>query len=72
MTTVSFVFLHGGGQGGWVWDETIAAMKRQSGGAVMPGARRAGLRREARARNLGHGQRRTSPANSSTTSKPQG
>lgn len=31
---VSFVFLHGGGQGGWVWDETIAAIGRQSGGAA--------------------------------------
>jgi len=29
-----FVFLHGGGQGGWVWDETIAAIGRQSGGTV--------------------------------------
>jgi pimeloyl-ACP methyl ester carboxylesterase len=28
-----FAFLHGGGQGRWVWDETIAAMKAQSGGA---------------------------------------
>ena len=28
-----FVFLHGGGQGGWVWDETIAAMARQAGQA---------------------------------------
>ncbi|WP_159982594.1 MULTISPECIES: alpha/beta fold hydrolase [unclassified Novosphingobium] len=28
------VFLHGGGQGGWVWDETIAAIARQSGGAA--------------------------------------
>jgi pimeloyl-ACP methyl ester carboxylesterase len=27
-----FVFLHGGGQGGWVWSETIAAMQAQSGG----------------------------------------
>ena len=26
-----FAFLHGGGQGSWVWDETIAAMKGQSG-----------------------------------------
>lgn len=26
-----FVFLHGGGQGGWVWAETIAAMERRSG-----------------------------------------
>jgi pimeloyl-ACP methyl ester carboxylesterase len=30
----NFVFLHGGGQGGWVWDETIAAIKAQSGGEV--------------------------------------
>lgn len=29
-----FVFLHGGGQGGWVWDETVAAIGRQSGGAA--------------------------------------
>lgn len=29
-----FVFLHGGGQGGWVWDETIAAISTQSGGAA--------------------------------------
>ena len=28
-----FAFLHGGGQGSWVWDETIAAMKQQSGSA---------------------------------------
>ncbi len=28
-----FVFLHGGGQGGWVWDETVAALHAQSGGA---------------------------------------
>lgn len=27
-----FVFLHGGGQGSWVWDETIAAIAGQSGG----------------------------------------
>lgn len=27
-----FAFLHGGGQGGWVWDETIAAIAAQSGG----------------------------------------
>jgi pimeloyl-ACP methyl ester carboxylesterase len=26
-----FVFLHGGGQGGWIWDETIAAIALQSG-----------------------------------------
>jgi pimeloyl-ACP methyl ester carboxylesterase len=29
-----FVFLHGGGQGSWVWDETIAAIAAQSGGSV--------------------------------------
>ena len=28
------VFLHGGGQGGWVWHETIAAIARQSDHAV--------------------------------------
>ena len=27
-----FVFLHGGGQGGWVWDETVAALHAQSRG----------------------------------------
>lgn len=31
---VQFVFVHGGGQGGWVWDETIAAIGSQSGGAA--------------------------------------
>jgi pimeloyl-ACP methyl ester carboxylesterase len=29
-----FAFLHGGGQGSWVWDETIAEVERQSGGAA--------------------------------------
>ena len=29
-----FIFVHGGGQGGWVWDETIAALAVQSGGAA--------------------------------------
>lgn len=29
-----FAFLHGGGQGSWVWDETIAALEAQSDGAV--------------------------------------
>lgn len=29
-----FVFLHGGGQGGWVWDDTIAAITTQSNGTV--------------------------------------
>jgi len=28
-----FAFLHGGGQGSWVWSETIAELKRQSDGA---------------------------------------
>ena len=28
------VFLHGGGQGGWVWGQTIAAIGRQSAGAA--------------------------------------
>ena len=28
-----FAFLHGGGQGGWVWGETIAAMQAQQPGA---------------------------------------
>ena len=27
-----YAFLHGGGQGGWVWDETIAALHQQTGG----------------------------------------
>jgi pimeloyl-ACP methyl ester carboxylesterase len=29
-----FALLHGGGQGSWVWDETIAAMQAQSGGTA--------------------------------------
>lgn len=29
---MNFAFLHGGGQGGWVWAETIAALERQSPG----------------------------------------
>lgn len=29
-----FAFLHGGGQGSWVWDDTIAALNVQSGGAA--------------------------------------
>ena len=29
----NYAFLHGGGQGGWVWDESVAALKLQSGGA---------------------------------------
>lgn len=31
---VNFVFLHGGEQGGWVWDETIAAIRQQTNDAV--------------------------------------
>jgi pimeloyl-ACP methyl ester carboxylesterase len=27
----NFVFLHGGGQGSWVWEETIQALNRQAG-----------------------------------------
>jgi pimeloyl-ACP methyl ester carboxylesterase len=34
MAAVNFAFLHGGGQGSWVWDETIAALQAQSGGAA--------------------------------------
>lgn len=30
----NFAFLHGGGQGGWVWAETLAAMETQLGGAA--------------------------------------
>jgi pimeloyl-ACP methyl ester carboxylesterase len=29
---VNYAFLHGGGQGGWVWDETIAALTQQTEG----------------------------------------
>ena len=29
-----FVFLHGGGQGSWIWDETIAALNLQSDGGA--------------------------------------
>jgi pimeloyl-ACP methyl ester carboxylesterase len=28
----TFAFLHGGGQGSWVWNETLAALRLQSGG----------------------------------------
>jgi pimeloyl-ACP methyl ester carboxylesterase len=31
--TVDYAFLHGGGQGSWIWDETIAALRLQSDGA---------------------------------------
>lgn len=30
--TVHYAFLHGGAQGGWVWDDTIAALERQRPG----------------------------------------
>jgi pimeloyl-ACP methyl ester carboxylesterase len=30
--SVDYVFLHGGGQAGWVWHDTIAALHRQTGG----------------------------------------
>lgn len=29
-----FIFQHGGGQGGWIWDETIAALAQQSSGTA--------------------------------------
>ena len=31
---VDFAFVHGGGQGSWVWDETIAAMRSQDNGSL--------------------------------------
>lgn len=34
MPMTDFAFIHGGGQGGWVWDETIAALASQSGGTA--------------------------------------
>lgn len=30
---VDYVFLHGGGQGGWVWRETLTALQRQTEGS---------------------------------------
>lgn len=30
--TTDFVFIHGGGQGSWVWEQTISAMGQQSSG----------------------------------------
>ena len=33
MSGHDYAFLHGGGQGGWVWDETIEALGLQTGGA---------------------------------------
>ncbi|TAL04753.1 MAG: alpha/beta hydrolase [Rhodospirillaceae bacterium] len=32
--TVDYAFLHGGGQGGWIWNEVIAALRQQTGGQV--------------------------------------
>ncbi|MFT4047535.1 MAG: alpha/beta hydrolase [Solimonas sp.] len=32
MSKSNYVFLHGGGQAGWVWSETITALRQQSGG----------------------------------------
>jgi pimeloyl-ACP methyl ester carboxylesterase len=29
----NFVFVHGGGQGGWIWDETVEALRRQDAAA---------------------------------------
>jgi pimeloyl-ACP methyl ester carboxylesterase len=34
MAQDNYAFLHGGGQGGWVWDETIEALRQQGGSAV--------------------------------------
>jgi pimeloyl-ACP methyl ester carboxylesterase len=34
MTAVNFALLHGGGQGSWIWAETIAALKAQSDGSA--------------------------------------
>jgi pimeloyl-ACP methyl ester carboxylesterase len=31
---IDYAFLHGGGQGSWVWDETIAAMRQQAPEAI--------------------------------------
>jgi len=32
INVVDYAFLHGGGQGGWVWSETLAALQRQTDG----------------------------------------
>jgi pimeloyl-ACP methyl ester carboxylesterase len=32
--SIDYVFMHGGGQGGWVWQETIAALRQQSDGSL--------------------------------------
>jgi pimeloyl-ACP methyl ester carboxylesterase len=31
---IDFIFVHGGGQAGWVWDDTIAAMRAQDDGKL--------------------------------------
>lgn len=31
MAEADFVFIHGGGQGAWVWEDTLAAMRKQEG-----------------------------------------
>jgi pimeloyl-ACP methyl ester carboxylesterase len=31
---MDYAFLHGGGQGGWVWADTIAALRQQSAGDI--------------------------------------
>lgn len=31
--SIDYAFVHGGGQGGWVWDQTIAALSRQTEGS---------------------------------------
>ena len=30
---IDYAFLHGGGQGSWVWEQTIAALECQTNGA---------------------------------------
>ena len=32
ITPVDYVFMHGGGQAGWIWQETITALHQQSAG----------------------------------------
>jgi pimeloyl-ACP methyl ester carboxylesterase len=34
VSTTDFLFLHGGGQGGWVWEETITALRLQDAGMI--------------------------------------
>jgi len=34
MVATDFAFLHGSGMGSWLWNETIAALKAQAGGAA--------------------------------------